>query len=170
MIKTIIAAASENNVIGINNQLPWHLPDDFKFFKEKSIGLPVVMGKKTFLSLGNPLPKRLNVVITTTNPELPEGVLKFSSYEQAIEYLDQQGHEEICVIGGGQIYRDKLSTIDQIYLTRVHTIIEDGDAFFPVLPPEDWVISWEKYHPADDLHKYPFTFQQYKRRNSIPRS
>ena len=86
MIKTIIVAASENNVIGINNDLPWHLSDDLKFFKKTTLGKPVLMGRKTFESLGKPLPKRLNIVLSRSRQNLPEGVMQFEQYEQAIRF------------------------------------------------------------------------------------
>ncbi len=163
MIRTIVVAASENNVIGINNQLPWHLSDDLKFFKKVTLGKPVLMGRKTFESLGRPLPKRLNIVLSRNSISLPEGVLHFSTYEEAITFLEQHNTEEVCVIGGGVVFAEYLHTIDQIFLTRVHTILENGEVFFPELKENEWQKVWEEFHAEDENHNYSFTFQHYKR-------
>lgn len=162
MIKTIVVAASENNVIGVHNTLPWHLPDDLKFFKKVTLGKPVLMGRKTFESLGRPLPKRLNIVLSRQPLVLPEGVLHFYTCEEAIAHLEQLQAEEVCVIGGGVVFREALKDIDQVYLTRVHTSME-GEVFFPQLEQADWELVWEEFHPADEQHAFSFTFQQFKR-------
>lgn len=163
MVKTIVVAASENNVIGINNELPWHLSDDLKFFKKITLGKPVLMGRKTFESLGRPLPKRLNIVLSRSAIQLPDGVMHFGAYYEAIAYLEEQNTEEVCVIGGGVVFAEKLHTVDQVYLTRVHTVLENGEVFFPELPATEWEKVWEEYHAADENHNYAFTFQHYKR-------
>ncbi len=165
MIRTIVVAASENNVIGINNQLPWHLSDDLKFFKKVTLGKPVLMGRKTFESLGRPLPKRLNIVLSRNPISLPDGVMHFTTYEEAISFLEQQNTEEVCVIGGGVVFAEYLHTIDQVFLTRVHTILENGEVFFPELKGSEWEKVWEEFHPEDEHHQYSFTFQQFKRVN-----
>jgi dihydrofolate reductase len=121
MIKTIVVAASENNVIGIDNNLPWHLPDDLKFFKKTTLGKPVLMGRKTFESLGRPLPNRLNIVLSRSKQALPEGVLQFSDYNEAILYLEGKHTEEVCIIGGGVVFANTLDLVDQLFITRVHT-------------------------------------------------
>jgi dihydrofolate reductase len=164
MLITIVVAASENQVIGIGNALPWHLSDDLKFFKKVTLGKPVLMGRKTFESMGKALPGRLNIVLSRSTPVLPEGVMHFSSLPDALGYLEQQHTEELCIIGGGVLFTETLSCTDQVYLTRVHTVLEHGDAFFPELKPGDWDLVWEEYHPADDKHAYAFTFQHYKRK------
>lgn len=160
----IVVAASENNVIGLDNQLPWHLPDDLKFFKKMTTGMPVVMGKNTWKSLGKALPGRLNVVISSTLTDLPEGVLHFDTLEAALEYLRTQQLEEISIIGGGQLYHSALDFTNTVYLTRVHAVLEKGTAFFPSLPSEDWELVWEEFHPADERHAFGFTFQQWERK------
>lgn len=165
MIKTIIVAASENNVIGINNDLPWHLSDDLKFFKKTTLGKPVLMGRKTFESLGKPLPKRLNIVLSRSRQNLPEGVMQFEQYEQAIRFLEKQQVEEVCIIGGGVVFADTIDSVDQIYLTRVHTTLENGEVFFPELNAKKWQLVWEEFHPQDENHNYSFSFQHYKKRN-----
>lgn len=164
MIRTIVVAASENNVIGINNDLPWHLSDDLKFFKKITLGKPVLMGRKTFESMGRPLPKRLNIVLSRNAIALPEGVLHFTNYKDAIDFLVKENTPEVCVIGGGVVFKDALDSIDQIYMTRVHTTLENGEVFFPEIKESDWQKVWEEYHPADEQHNYAFTFEQYKRK------
>ncbi|WP_344822998.1 dihydrofolate reductase [Rurimicrobium arvi] len=163
MIITMVVAASENNVIGVHNELPWHLPDDLKFFKQNTLGKPVVMGRKTFESLGRPLPKRLNIVLSRQQPQLPEGVLHFTGSSEALQFLESQGAEEICIIGGGIVFSELLEIADQVFLTRVHAHLEHGEAFFPALPPDSWHKVWEEYHPKDEKHVYDFTFQHFKR-------
>jgi len=159
----IVVAASENNVIGLHNKLPWRLPDDLRFFKKMTRGLPVVMGRKTWESLGKPLPERLNIVLSSSLSAVPEGVLLFSELEEALDYLRAQQHDEVAIIGGGQIYHAALPFTHTVYLTRVHTILEEGTAVFPELPPEEWKLAWEERHEADDQHAYPFTFQRWER-------
>lgn len=160
----IVVAASENNVIGLDNALPWHLPDDLRFFKKMTQGMPVIMGKNTWISLGKALPNRLNVIISSTMKEVPEEVLLFPEFEPALEQLREKGHENIAVIGGGQLYHAALQFTHVVYLTRVHTVLEKGTAFFPVLPPEEWQLTWEEAHEADEKHVYPFTFQKWERK------
>lgn len=160
---TFVVAASDNNVIGIQNQLPWHLPDDLKFFKKNTIGKPVLMGKNTWLSLGKPLPGRLNIVLSSTLKDVPEHVLVFENVEDALQYLINKNTEELCVIGGGQIFEKLLPMADIIFLTRVHTHIANGDAFFPGIN-EDWHLAWEEDHIKDEKHLYSFTFQKWVRK------
>ena len=134
-----VVAASENNVIGVNGDLPWHIPEDLQFFKDKTIHKPIIMGRKTFESLPNKkgLPKRLNIVITTQNDYQAENAHVFNSLESALEFAkskkDEFG-EQLCIIGGGEIFKQSLNFTDKLYLTRVHMNIEDGDAFYPKIP------------------------------------
>lgn len=165
MILTIVVAASENNVIGINNNLPWHLPNDLKFFKKITLGKPVLMGRKTFESLGRPLPNRLNIVLSRSLQPLPDGVLQYKNYAEAFEYLSNALTEEVCIIGGGVVFAELLENVDQVYLTRVHTTLENGEVFFPILDNKVWTKVWEEHHPADEQHQYSYTFQQFKKVN-----
>ncbi len=158
----MVVAASENNVIGIKGELPWHLPEDLKFFKQKTQFKPVLMGRKTFESLGRALPNRLNIVLSGGEPQLPEGVLLFHSIDEAVKTLEERKVEEVCIIGGGQIFEQAMNIADTIYITRVHTTIEAGDAFFPEIDHTHWKLVWEEAHEADDKHKYAYTFQQYE--------
>jgi dihydrofolate reductase len=166
MIRTLIVAASENNVIGINNDMPWHLSDDLKFFKKTTLGKPVLMGRKTYESLGKPLPKRLNIVLSRNAIALPEGVLHYRSYNEAIAYLEQEHTPEVCIIGGGIVFEEALAAADQVYLTRVHTTLENGEVFFPNLDSALWEKVWEEFHPQDEQHAFAFTFQRFERKKA----
>ncbi|WP_341837491.1 dihydrofolate reductase [Chitinophaga pollutisoli] len=161
---SVIVAASENNVIGINNQLPWKLPDDFKFFKNTTYGFPVIMGRKTFESLGGATLKgRHNIVITRQQDYAPAGVSVVHSLADALALAEQDDVKEIFVIGGMEIINQAWPQIDRIYLTRVHTTVE-GDAFFPEVDPAEWKRVHAEDHPADEKHAYAFTFETWERK------
>jgi len=139
----IIVAAARNGVIGNNNQLPWHLPQDLKYFKSITLGKPVIMGRKTYESIGRPLPGRANIVVTRSGDYQADGVVVVNSLEQALvaarKVLDSSAASatEAMIIGGAEIYRSALLLVDRIYLTRVDVEVE-GDAFFPALPDTGW--------------------------------
>lgn len=145
---SLIAAAANNNVIGRNNELPWHLPQDLKYFKSVTLGKPVIMGRKTFESIGKPLPGRTNIVITRQANWQHAGVLVASSVQDALALAENfrnelgQTADEVMVIGGAEIYRCALPLADKIYLTRIDEDIV-GDAWFPQLSDEDWVCESE---------------------------
>lgn len=162
---SIIVAASENNVIGVNNQLPWHLPDDLKFFKSTTMHKPVLMGRNTWHSLNRPLPGRVNIVLSSSlkESEVPKEVLIAKDINHAQELGKQLNTGEIFIIGGGKVYDQFLPLCNTIYLTRVHVALNNGDAFFPVFHEKDWQLVFEEYHPEDERHKYAFTFQKYIR-------
>jgi len=160
---TIVVAASENNVIGRDNEMPWHLPDDFRFFKKMTMDKPVIMGRNTFVSLGKILPGRLNIIISSSMKDAPEGVKVFATVEAALAYLGKEGIPEASIIGGGQIYKSTLGITDIVYLTRIHTVIDDGTTFFPELDKDEWQLTWQEYHPKDEKHLYDFTFQKWER-------
>jgi dihydrofolate reductase len=163
MILSLIVAAAENNAIGKHNGLPWYLPEDLKFFKKTTLGKPVLMGRKTYESLGKPLPGRLNIVVSSKELKLPEGVLLFSDLAAGIERIEQEQCEEGFVIGGGQIFEAAMPQIERMYITRVHTIVPDADAFFPNIDHTHWKLVWQEPHQADDKHSFAFTFQRYER-------
>lgn len=166
MILAAIVALAQNNAIGKGNQLPWHLPDDLKFFKKTTLGKPVLMGRKTYQSLGKPLPGRLNIVISHQKDlQLPEGVLLYNNLEAGIKRLEQEKTDEAFIIGGGKIFEETLAQIDRLYLTHVHTVIMDADAFFPDVDHSHWKIVWEEAHEADERHKFSFMSQQLERIN-----
>lgn len=138
MGKSIIAAVSDNSAIGRGNSMPWHISEDLKYFKRITSGGAVIMGRKTFLSIGKPLPGRLNIVITRGDMSVfPDGVLAVHSIEEAFSAAESS--DRPCfVIGGGEIYRQALPYADRLYITHVHTTIPDADTFFPEISPEVW--------------------------------
>lgn len=159
MTITLIAAASENNALGKDNDLVWHLPDDFKRFKAITSGHFIVMGRKTFESFPKPLPNRTHVIITRQkNYQVPAGCLVVSSIEEALEICPQ--NEEVFIIGGGEIYKQSITLANKIELTRVHTEVE-ADTFFPKIDLANWKLLQEEYHPKDEKHKYDFTYLTY---------
>lgn len=133
---SLIAAASENNVIGNHGNIPWNIPEDLQHFRTITLGKPIVMGRKTYQSIGHPLPKRRNIVITRQKDFKAEGCEVVGSLEDALQVAGKDS-EEVFVIGGGEIYREALPKADRVYLTRVHATIE-GDAYFPEFHPEHW--------------------------------
>lgn len=164
MILSIIVAVSENNAIGKNNTLPWNLPEDLKFFKRITIGKTVLMGRKTYESLGKPLPGRLNIILThNKDMVVPESVLLYDDLNAAIERLQNENAEEAFIIGGGKVFSETMPFIDRMYVTRVHTNIHDADAFFPAVDHTHWKLVWEEKHKADEKHKFDYTFQQFER-------
>jgi dihydrofolate reductase len=159
---TIIAAASENNALGKDNQLLWHLPEDFKRFKTLTSGHYIVMGRKTFESFPKPLPNRTHIIITRQNDyQAPDGCIVVSSLEKAMALCP--ANEEAFVIGGGEIYQQAINIVDKIDVTRVHTTI-DADTFFPEIDTNIWKLVFEEFHPKDEKHAFDFTFLTYVRR------
>ncbi|WP_396210418.1 dihydrofolate reductase [Flavobacterium sp.] len=159
---TIIAAAAENNALGKDNQLLWHLPEDFKRFKTLTSGHYIIMGRKTFESFPKPLPNRTHIIITRQNDyQAPEGCIVVPSLEKAMELCP--ANEEAFVIGGGEIYQQALDVVDKIDVTRVHTTL-DADTFFPTIDPTLWEMVFEEFHPKDDKHAFDFTFLTYVKR------
>jgi dihydrofolate reductase len=159
---TIIAAASENNALGKDNQLLWHLPEDFKRFKTLTSGHYIIMGRKTFESFPKPLPNRTHIIITRQpNYKAPEGCIVVPSLEKAMELCP--ANEEAFVIGGGEIYQQALDLVEKIDVTRVHTTI-DADTFFPEIDTNIWKLVFEEFHAKDEKHAFDFTFLTYVRR------
>ena len=166
MILSTIVAVSDNHAIGINNQLPWHLPNDLLFFKKTTMGKPVLMGRKTFESLGRALPGRLNIVISHQKDlELPKGVLLFHSIEEGIERMEKENVVEGFIIGGGKIFEETLGDVDRLYITKVHTTIEAANTFFPDIDHTHWKLVWEEKNSTDERHAFAYTFQQLERIN-----
>lgn len=157
---SLVVAASTNNVIGVAGALPWHLSDDLKRFKALTMGKPIVMGRKTFESIGRALPGRQNVVITTQTEFVAVGCDVVSSPAAAIAATD--GAEDVMVIGGGEIYRLFLPLADCIYLTRVNVEL-DGDTVFPVLDESAWHETAREEHSADESNDYDFAILTYSR-------
>jgi dihydrofolate reductase len=159
----LVVAASENNVIGKNNQLLWRLPNDMKFFKNTTWGMPVIMGRKTFESLGKPLAGRTNIVITRQENWNAPGVQVVKSLDDAIVAAADTDAKESFVIGGGEIYKQAMPLAQRIYLTRVHGTFE-GDTYFPVVEEQQWELLSNLDFPADEKHAYSYSFQVWAKR------
>lgn len=158
---SIIVAAAQNNAIGKNNDLLWHLPADLKFFKETTTGQTVIMGRKTFESINKPLPNRRNIVITRQADYNAEGIEVVSSLDKAIKLCDPK--EENFVIGGAEIYDLAMDRADRIYFTLIYAEFE-ADTFFPPILQDLWLLTSESYHNADEKNPYDYNFMIYERR------
>ena len=158
-----IVATDENHAIGKDNQIPWYLPADLKYFKKTTLNHHILMGRKSFLSIGRPLPRRVNMVLTRDPFFTANGVVVVHSVDEALDIAKKAGEEEFFVIGGGEIYRQCLSITDRVFRTLVHTEVE-GDTFFPELPPEEWKLISEEKHQPDDRNKFHYSFQIYERK------
>lgn len=154
MIISAIVAMSENRVIGVNNQLPWHLPADLRYFKKITLGKPMIMGRKTFESIGKILPGRLNIIITRDQNYSVEGARVVHSLEDALKLADQN---EMVIIGGAQLFNEALSKIQRLYLTLIHAQIE-GDAFFPIINMNHWKEVSREDHFKDEKNGYDYSF------------
>ncbi len=161
MILSMIVAASENNAIGKYNELLWHLPKDLKYFKEVTSGHCIIMGRKTFDSIGKPLPKRRNIVITRREEFEVEGVEVANDIEAAIDMVGED--QEPFIVGGGTIYEQALDYVNRVYLTRVHAHV-NGDTFFPELDLNEWQRVLHESHKKDAKHAYDFSFEVWDRK------
>ncbi len=158
----LIAAVSENGVIGRDGDMPWHLPDDLKRFKRITTGHPVLMGRRTWESIGRPLPGRHNLVLTRDAGYTADGATAVHSIDEACAAMDGP---TLMVIGGGEIYRLFMESANAVELTRVHAEI-DGDTTFPPLPEDQWQCVARDRHSADDHHTHAFTFERWERSRS----
>ena len=163
MIVSLVVAAAENNVIGKNNQLLWHLPNDLKFFKNTTWGMVVIMGRKTFESVNKPLPGRINIVITRQASWTAEGIITATDLDDALKKAAETNCKEIFVIGGGEIYKQSMTIANKIYITRVHTA-PDGDTFFPVIDESNWELTSNEDFEANAKHAFGYSFQIWKRK------
>jgi dihydrofolate reductase len=161
----MIAAAAENDALGKDNDLLWHLPDDFKRFKKLTTGHKIIMGRKTFESFPKPLPNRPHIIITRDKDYAVDfdNCIVVHSLDEAIELIKD---EIAFIIGGGEIYKQGEKESDKIELTRVHGIFEDADTFFPKIDEDYWMMTKQEFHPTDDKHQYSFTYITYERKNS----
>ena len=157
----MIAAAAENNALGKNNDLLWHLPDDFKRFKQMTTNHYIIMGRKTFESFPRPLPNRTHVVITRQPEYYYENVIVVEGLAEALACVPDG--EDSFIIGGGEIYKLALPFVDKIELTRIHAQFE-ADTYFPELDSKEWELTDKQYHPKDGKHLYDFTYETYERR------
>jgi len=157
MMLSIIVAMANDRVIGLNNQMPWHLPADLAWFKKNTLNKPVIMGRKTFESIGRPLPNRHNIIISRTPQHSDnENITWVTSLEQALDLT--QHNEEVFIIGGGNIYLQALPKVARLYLTHIDAKL-DGDTRFPKYHPEKWQHVFVESHQADDKNPYQYTFE-----------
>lgn len=163
MILSLLVAAAENNVIGKANKLPWHLPDDLKYFKNLTWAMPILMGRKTFDSIGKPLPGRKSIVITRNSNWQHEGVVVVHSIEDAVAQAAALGVKEVFVIGGAEIFHSALPNAARIYLTRIHQPF-DGDVFFPEIDDKEWILVSERFCEKDEKNAYDHTYQLWERK------
>ena len=159
---SLLVAASENDVIGKDGQLLWHLPNDLKYFKNLTWGMVVIMGRKTFESVNKPLPGRLNIVVTSNRDWKMDGVVTKNTIDEAIQYARDEHFKELFIIGGGEIYRQTMNIADRIYMTRVHATL-DGDTYFPAIDPNFKLASSQPFE-ADEKHAWPYTFEVWNKK------
>jgi dihydrofolate reductase len=164
MIISLIVAAAKNNAIGKGNKMLWHLPEDFKYFKNTTWGMPIIMGRKTFDSIGKALPGRTNIVVTNNTDWKAKNVQTSGNILQAIELAKAANTNEIFIAGGANIYAQTFELANKIYLTRVDTEL-DADTFFPEINTANWELSFEKKVAADEKNIYPMSFQIWIRKS-----
>jgi dihydrofolate reductase len=162
-IISLLVAADENNLIGNKNQLPWHLPDDLKYFKNLTWAMPIIMGRKTFESVGKPLPGRQNIVITRNREWQQEGVDVVHDIQQAVDLAMKRNVKEIFIIGGAEIFKTSFENSDRIYMTRIHHKFE-GDVYFPEIKDELWEMKKDVYRAPDEKNLFAHSFQVWERR------
>ena len=162
---SMIVAVGLKNEIGRNNELMWHLPDDFKWFVQHTKHKTVVMGRNTMLSLGKPLKNRRNIVLSSKKNNILEGFEYFSDLESVIDSVQKESNE-LMIIGGAQLYSYALSLATKIYITRVNAAFSDADTFFPELDSTDWDLIFSELHDQDERHNYNFEFQILERKRS----
>ncbi len=160
---SLIVATSLNNAIGKANAMLWHLPEDFKFFKNTTWGMPIIMGRKTFESIGKPLLGRTNIIITSNTNWKAEGTISVTNIDEAIKAAEATNAKEIFITGGGEIYKQTMPIADKIYRTLVNTEI-DGDTFFPAIDESLWKKVFEKNVAADEKNTFDMSFQTWQRK------
>jgi len=158
---TIVVAMGEKNEIGFENKLLWHLPKDLKHFKDITSGHPIIMGRKTYESIGKPLPNRTNIVISRKKNWFEEGILIVGSIKEAVKFA-KKIDENVFIIGGGNIYEQTMEIVDKLEVTLVKADLE-ADTFFPKINPKVWKKTEEVFHEKDEKNEYDFSFQTYER-------
>jgi dihydrofolate reductase len=164
VILSLLVAVSDNGVIGQDNELPWRLPKDLQWFKRLTTDRTIIMGRKTFESIGRPLPNRRTIVLTRNAGYSPEGVEVAVTLDEALALA--QSEDEVFVVGGAAVYHVAFPRAQRLYLTRVRADVE-GDVQFPEWHPEEWRLVWEEAHEADERHAHPFVFQQFDRVRTV---
>ncbi len=157
-VVSAIVAIGKDGAIGKGNDMLWHLPDDFRHFKQVTMGHPVIMGRNTFESLGRLLPGRLNIIITRQANYQVEGGVVVDTIARAIEQAAAADQQEVFIIGGGQIYEQSFDLLDKLYLTVVDATFPEAEVFFPHIDWSEWQIEKQEHHDADERHAYAFTF------------
>jgi len=165
LIISLIVAMDEKRGIGKSGKLPWRLSTDLKRFRELTMGRHIIVGRKTFESIGKPLPGRHMIVVTRDEGLKPEGCLVAATVQDAIAVARERGESEVLVIGGAEIYGQSLDLADRVYLTQVHAEV-DADTFFPEMNRDDWAEKENWYQPADDKNQYSFTFMVLEKKSA----
>jgi dihydrofolate reductase len=160
MLLTLVVAMARNRVIGVDNRLPWRLPEDLRFFRQVTLGKPVIMGRWTYESIGRPLPGRINIVLTAQVDYPAAGCRVVHSLAEALTAAEPSA--EAMVIGGAAVYAQALPRADRIYLTEIAAEVA-GDVRFPELDPAQWRLEWREAHPADAQHAHAFNFTRWER-------
>ncbi len=163
MIISAIVATAKNNVIGKDNNIPWYLPADLKYFKKTTLGHHIIMGRKSFVSIGKPLPKRTNIIITRDPFYIATGCIVTHSIEEALHIAKENGEEEAFIIGGGQIYQQAFPLLDKIYLTEVDAEVE-GEIYFPKINEDEWKEIKKEAHVPDEKNEHAYVFRVLKRK------
>lgn len=163
---SIIVAMAHQRVIGLKNQMPWHLPADLKHFKTVTMGKPMIMGRKTFESIGRPLPGRLNIVITRNADWHADGVITAHSLDEAL--VAAGAVDEVMIIGGGHLYAEALPKATRLYLTQIDLDAMEADTWFPEYSPEQWHLVHEDLHQPDDKNPHAYCFQTLERSDYSP--
>jgi dihydrofolate reductase len=162
MIISCIVAVAKNNVIGKNNNIPWYLPADLKYFKNTTLNHHVIMGRNCYESIGKPLPKRTNIIITKDAYFISSNCLVARSIPEALHMAHDNGEEEVFIIGGGQIYEQTVDLWDKLYITEVDLNV-DGDVFFPNIDLNTWKLLYDEHHTKDDKNNWDYTFKIFQR-------
>ena len=163
MIISTIVASARNNVIGKDNDIPWYLPADLKYFKKQTLGHHILMGRKCFESIGKPLPKRTNIILTRNPYFIASNCLVVHTLEEAIDIASANDEEELFIIGGGQVYEMTMHLWDRIYMTDVDLYVE-GDVYFPAIDIRDWELKSQEDCAPDEKNEYAYSFKIYERR------
>ena len=167
MIISTIVAMGNNREIGMDNDIPWYLPEDLKYFKKRTLDKHIIMGRKCFQSIGRPLPKRTNIIITRNPYYIVSNALVTHSLPEALDIANQNGEEEVFIIGGGGIYDLSKELWDKMYITEVDIDIPDADIFFPKMDLGEWNLTEEQAHKADDKNEYDYVFKTYVKKGLL---
>lgn len=163
MLISAIVAVGNNNVIGKDNDLPWYLPADLKYFKRTTLGRHIIMGRKCYESIGRPLPKRTNIVLTRNPFFTGTNLLVAHSLDEALQLAADNGETEAMILGGGEIYAQSMPRWDRLYLTQVDVDVPDGDTFFPELDEREWTLVREEAYDPDEKNPHAYAFRVYER-------